>query len=60
MHLRPFQGLETFGMDFDIVMIVNCGSNSNELLVMQVTQPKNVEGARERRNSVIIELSKAS
>ena len=34
-------------MDFDIVMIINCGSISKEYLVMQATQPKNVESMRE-------------
>ena len=39
-HLRPFQGLETFQMDFNIVVIINCGLISNEYLVMQAAQPK--------------------
>jgi hypothetical protein len=39
LHLRPFQGLESFGMDFDIVMIINYDSISNEYLVMQAKQP---------------------
>jgi hypothetical protein len=40
LHLRPFQVLGTVGMDFDIVVIIICGSISNEYLVMQATQPK--------------------
>jgi hypothetical protein len=35
LYARPFQGLETFEMDFNIVVIINCGSISNEYLVMQ-------------------------
>jgi hypothetical protein len=38
MHLPLFQGLETFGIDFDIVVIINCSSISNEYLVIYAMQ----------------------
>jgi hypothetical protein len=48
LHLRSFEGGETFGMDFEMVVIINCGSISNEYLVMQATQLKErSEHARE-------------
>jgi hypothetical protein len=33
LHLHPFHELETFRMDFDIVVIIKCCSISNEYLV---------------------------
>jgi hypothetical protein len=46
-----------FGMDFDIVVIIDCGSISNEYFAMQATQPKRTMRARKRRNCVIIALT---
>jgi hypothetical protein len=37
LHLHPFQERETFGMDFDIVVMINCGSVSIEYLEIQAT-----------------------
>jgi hypothetical protein len=49
--MRPFQGIEIYGMNFDIVVIISCGSISNEYSVMQDTQPKE---RRERRRGGIV------
>jgi hypothetical protein len=40
LHLRPFQETETFGYGFDVFVIINYDSNSNEYLVILATQSK--------------------